>query len=84
MLKYKEFEIAIKSATGDAFQRWMHLLPAIPMQHRYRYVVTIEAGFDMPTAFDYVMVSQTIPDEEYLLFLDDAVEKRDKDSKDKE
>ena len=83
MLQYKEFEIAIKSGAGDAFQRWKHLLPAIPMQHRYRYVVTLETGFDMPTAFDYVMVSQTIPDEEYLLFLDDAVEKRDK-PKDKE
>ncbi|MEZ5016941.1 MAG: hypothetical protein R2800_07800 [Flavipsychrobacter sp.] len=79
MLQYKEFEKAIKSATGDAFQRWMHLLPAIPMQQRYRYIVTIEAGFDMPTAFDYVMVSQTIPDEEYLLFLDDAVEKKNKE-----
>ncbi len=78
MLQYKEFEKAIRSATGDAFQRWMHLLPAVPVGQRYRYIVTIEAGFDMPTAFDYVLVSQTIPDEEYLLFLDDAVAERKK------
>lgn len=75
MLQYKEFEITIKSGTGDDFNKWKHLLPVIPLAFRYRYIITLEAGFDMPTAFDLVMTSQTLMDDGYFQYLDEQLDK---------
>lgn len=78
MLRYTEFEQEIRAIAEDDFMRWVYLLPAVPVHLRYRYVITIEAGFDMPTSFDHVMTSQTIHDDEYVTFLEQAIKSGDK------
>lgn len=74
MIKYKEFEESVKNITTD-FEGWKYLLPSVPLAHRGRFVTVLKAGFDMPTAFDYVMTSMTLNEERFLSFLAEAIKK---------
>lgn len=77
MLRYKDFEQEIRAIAEDDFMRWVYLLPAVPVHLRKRFLTTVELGIEIPDAFDYVMTSQTIHEEEYLLFLQQAVTSKD-------
>lgn len=77
MLRYKDFEAKIKTLSEDDFMRWVYILPAVPVHLRNRFVTTVEFGVDIPEAYDYVMTSQTIHDEEYLVFLEQALQSKD-------
>lgn len=72
MIKYADFEEAVASVVGD-ISNWRHILPAIPYAHRRRYIITIQEGFEMPVAFDMVMASLTLYEEDYLKFLEEAL-----------
>lgn len=73
MLHYEDFEAAVMEHTGREFNKWQHLLPAIPLAHRYRYLKALEKGFQPPKAFDYVMSSLSIRDDEFIAFLQQAL-----------
>ncbi len=72
MIKYADFEEAVASVVGD-ISNWRHILPAVPYAHRRRYIITIQEGFEMPVAFDMVMASLTLYEEDYLKFLEEAL-----------
>ncbi len=73
MLQYEEFESNVLAVAGKLFYKWRHLLPVVPLAHRHRFMVTLKKGFRIPQAFDFVMTSQTIHDDEYHSFLAQAV-----------
>ncbi len=77
MLNYKDFETLVVGYEPMENEKWKHILPAVPLAHRHRFVKTYEKGFDIPTSFDMVMTSQTINEKEYDIFLDKMVEERD-------
>ena len=64
MLSYKEFEAEVKEL-GLEFEKWQHLLAAIPPQYRRRYIDTLKTGWDMPAAFDIVMICTHMADTAY-------------------
>ncbi|MEZ5017022.1 MAG: hypothetical protein R2800_08205 [Flavipsychrobacter sp.] len=72
MLQYEDFESNILAITGSLFYKWRHLLPAIPLAHRQRFLLAINKGFRLPQAYDFVMTSQTIHDDEFEDFLRQA------------
>ena len=72
MIKYADFEEAVAAAAGD-ISNWRHILPAIPYAHRRRYLMTVQEGFEMPVAFDMVMASLTLYEDDYLKFLEEAM-----------
>jgi hypothetical protein len=74
MIKYEEFERATKDIADD-YDNWLHLLPAIPLAHRPRFIGVIKRGIDIPTAFDYIMCSQRLNEDKFNEFLDNAIEK---------
>lgn len=75
MIKYADFEEAVASVVGDITQ-WRHILPALPYAHRRRYLITVQEGFEMPVAFDMVMASLTLYEDDYLQFVQEALEAR--------
>lgn len=64
MLSYSEFETKVKELTPE-YEQWKHLLPAIPHQSRRRYLDTLQAGWDMPQAFDIVQTSTSLADDAF-------------------
>lgn len=76
MLHYEDFQETIIGETGDAGQRWLHILPAVPMAFRNRFLFTIRKDFSIPESFDMVMLSQKLPDSEYELFVEQALTTR--------
>lgn len=73
MLHYEDFEAAVMELTGDEFRKWQHILPAIPLGHRFRYIRALEKDISPPMAFDYVMCSLSIKDDEFIAFLQQAL-----------
>lgn len=71
MIKYKEFEETVQRI-ASAFESWKHLLPAVPIAHRNRFLTALKAGADIPTAFDYTMTSLTLHEDKFLSFLEEA------------
>lgn len=76
MLQYKKFEETILAEGGIKAEMWKHLLPAIPLAHRLRFLFTLRKGFDIPTSFDMIMLSQTLGETAYEEFVQQAVAKR--------
>ena len=76
MLNYKDFETLVVGYEPMENEKWKHILPAVPLAHRHRFVKTYEKGFDIPTCFDLVMTSQTIKEKEYEDFLNKMSEKQ--------
>lgn len=73
MLHYEKFQVVVLREVGeDCVGEWKHLLPAIPVAHRLRFLHTIRQGFSIPASFDMVMMSQTIMDDNYALFVQQA------------
>lgn len=73
MLQYERFqETVLKQAGGNAAE-WKHILPAVPVAHRLRFLYTLGKGFTIPAVFDMIMLSQTLADKDYDLFVQQAV-----------
>jgi hypothetical protein len=64
MISYKDFETEIRQHTAD-FEQWQHILPSVPHELRERYIAAIKDGVHMPDAFDYVLLTQKLPDETF-------------------
>jgi hypothetical protein len=75
MIKYKEFEETVQRI-ASTFESWRHLLPAVPLAHRNRFVTALKTGADIPTAFDYIMASLTLHEDKFLSFLEEATHKQ--------
>jgi|GEM_PF-3306973 len=73
MLQYERFQEIIFEESGKSAEDWKHILPAIPIAHRYRFLQTLKKGFSIPASFDMVMLSQAIGDKEYSLFVQQAL-----------
>lgn len=73
MLHYEIFEESIIDQYGDDARKWVHILPAVPLAQRNRYIKTLGKGFSLPRAFDMVMLSLKLKDEAYDSYLDEAV-----------
>ena len=73
MLQYERFQETIFNEVGDGAEAWKHILPAIPIAHRIRFMHTLRKGFSIPASFDMVMLSQALGDKEYDQFVQQAV-----------
>lgn len=73
MLRYEQFQEIIFNEVGSQAAIWKHLLPAIPIAHRNRFLSTIQKGFAMPDSFDMVMLSQKMGDVDFDSFVMQAV-----------
>lgn len=78
MIKYKDFEQKIVDDDPMENKKWKHILPAVPLAHRMRFLKTYEHGFDIPTCYDMILASQTIQEKQYDEFLQQMVEKHKK------
>lgn len=77
MIHYEDFQNEALEIAGSAGIDWKHLLPAIPIAFRNRYVQTLEHGFTIPEAYDMIMLSQSSNEQDYNLFLQKAIEKKE-------
>lgn len=73
MLHYERFQEIVLGKAGSMATQWLHVLPAIPIANRNRFVYTIDKGIDIPQAFDMIMLSQSLPDEAYEAYVDEAI-----------
>lgn len=76
MIKYEKFEATILAEGGEHAKTWKHLLPAIPLAHRLRFLFTVRKGFNIPASFDMIMLSQTLGEAAYEEFVQQAIAKR--------
>ncbi len=76
MLQYERFQETVLSEAGEGAMEWKHILPAVPVAHRLRFLYTIRKGFSIPAVFDMVMLSQTLADKDYDLFVQQAIAAR--------
>ncbi|MCD6063709.1 MAG: hypothetical protein K0R82_1620 [Flavipsychrobacter sp.] len=74
MIRYYEFESSVQSAATADFDAWKHLLPAIPIAFRVRFLYVLRRHFHLPDAFDIVMSSQSLTDERFEDFLRNATQ----------
>lgn len=72
MLQYEKFQESVLAEGGERAQSWIHLLPAVPLAHRLRFLKTLREGFGVPASFDMVMLSQTMKEEDYDSFVQQA------------
>ena len=75
MIRYIEFETAV-SAVARQFADWRHLLAAVPIAHRLRFIHVLKKDFDMPDAFDIVMSSLGLTDDKFEDFLLEAIDNK--------
>ncbi|MCB0697446.1 MAG: hypothetical protein KDC07_08790, partial [Chitinophagaceae bacterium] len=73
MLHYERFQETIIELAGEEAVKWKHILPAVPLAHRNRFMYTLHKGFSIPVSFDMVMLSQTLADKDYDLFVQQAL-----------
>ncbi|HYD23011.1 MAG TPA: hypothetical protein VEB40_16120 [Flavipsychrobacter sp.] len=76
MLHYERFQETVLKEAGEGAAEWKHILPAVPVAHRLRFMYTLRQGFGIPAAFDMVMLSQTLADKDYDLFVQQAIATR--------
>lgn len=76
MLQYERFQETVLNEAGEGAIEWKHILPAVPVAHRLRFLYTIRKGFSIPAVFDMVMLSQTLADKDYDLFVQQAIAAR--------
>lgn len=79
MIKYEEFERAVKDISEN-YSNWLHLLPAVPLAYRQRFISVIKRGVDVPSAFDYIMCSLRLTDDMFTSFLEEALQKKESES----
>lgn len=63
MIEFKAFEAEVLQYVKD--DRWLHILPSVPEDCRLRFISAIQAGVAMPFAFDLVLVSKHMKDNEF-------------------
>lgn len=73
MLQYERFQETVFKEVGEGAEEWKHILPAVPVAHRLRFLYTLRKGFSIPAVFDMVMLSQTLADKDYDLFVQQAI-----------
>lgn len=71
MIRYYQFETSVQETAAD-FDDWKHLLPAVPIAFRLRFLYVIDNHFHLPDAFDIVMSSQSLSDDRFEEFLTTA------------
>lgn len=76
MLQYERFQETVLKEAGEGAAEWRHILPAVPVAHRLRFLYTLRKGFSIPAVFDMVMLSQTLADKDYDLFVQQAIATR--------
>ncbi|MBW7914115.1 MAG: hypothetical protein H3C54_10590 [Taibaiella sp.] len=76
MLQYERFQETVLKEVGEGAVEWKHILPAVPVAHRLRFLYTLRKGFSIPAVFDMVMLSQTLADKDYDLFVQQAIATR--------
>lgn len=76
MLQYERFQETVLKEAGEGATEWRHILPAVPVAHRLRFLYTLRKGFSIPAVFDMVMLSQTLADKDYDLFVQQAIATR--------
>jgi hypothetical protein len=74
MLHYEVFEATVKSVSGEQYDEWKHLLPAVPVAFRHRFMNTVKSGCSITKSFDMVMMSQRLHDAEYAQYLEQALQ----------
>lgn len=70
MMSYAEFVERIQEL-NSANEKWLHILPSIRLEHRQRYIQLLEKGMDMPKAFDLLLLTKNVSDEEFKSKLQD-------------
>jgi hypothetical protein len=75
MIRYIEFESAV-AGVAPQFTGWKHLLPAIPIAHRPRFIHVLKKDFEIPDAFDIIMSSLGLTDDKFEDFLHEAINTR--------
>lgn len=73
MLHYTSFEATVREVAPKDYGQWRHLLPAIPVAHRIRFMHTLKKGFALTDTYDMVMMSFRLADADYDLFLQQAL-----------
>lgn len=76
MLHYERFQETVLREAGEGAAEWKHILPAVPVAHRLRFMYTLRKGFSIPAVFDMIMLSQTLADKDYDLFVQQALATR--------
>ncbi len=77
MLHYEAFERAVGKAAGSEAKEWGHLLPAIPYEHRFRYIDALQKGLRPPQAYDCVMYCQNEQEEQFYALLQETVTQKE-------
>lgn len=76
MLNYEQFQEKVFQVRRIDAEEWLHLLPAVPMVFRVRFIETLETGLPIPLAFDMITLSTRLNDEQYQEYLREAVKKK--------
>ncbi|MBS1779386.1 MAG: hypothetical protein JST70_08665 [Bacteroidetes bacterium] len=61
MMSYEEFANKV-SILQNGDEKWLHVLPEVPAEHRMRFIKVLESGIDIPLAFDLVLVTRAMDD----------------------
>lgn len=76
MLQYEQFERIIITEFGNDAMAWRHVLPAVPLAYRPRFLQTMRRGFTVTESFDMIMLSQTLNEEAFHEFVQQALVKK--------
>lgn len=69
-INYSSFEQKVRLMVGiETYQRYRHLLPAVQLVFRERFLDTVVRGLDMPTAFDHTTISYKLPDNNFKRYI---------------
>lgn len=63
-MEFSEFEHIVKKCEGYKAY-WEHILPGVPQEYRERFINTIEKGVHMPMAFDLILMTKKLSDDEF-------------------
>jgi hypothetical protein len=68
-INYRSFESKTREMVGDDnYSRYRHLLPAVQLVFRERFINTLKCGLDMPSAFDHTYIGCRLPDNHFARF----------------
>lgn len=75
MSGYRKFEEKVHERVG-ADNEWLHILAGIPVNGRNRFLLLLDHDVDMPTAFDIILVTKEMTDEDFLKKLEDVISEK--------
>ena len=64
MIGFEDFITEVKKISSD-FNNWAHVLPSVPVAHRLRYIEAVRAGLPMATAFDLVLLTANMNNNDF-------------------